>query len=688
MQMNESPSQAQPAEPLFDEQIRQLAYGRCQLLSCIKYTDERQVYLARDPEDQQRVVLKVAKGQAGARLADEYVLLAGLSGGSFPRAKSLFVKDGYTCLIREYVAGITLRDYAETRQLSPAEAISYTLKALHIARQLHDQPVPLVHRDLSPGNFVLKPDGGFCLIDLDSVHAHDGEKQTDTVCLGTPGTAAPEQYGAGRSDMRADVFGLGKLLIYLLTGGYDLEQLEKRQPPKKLMGVIRRATQFDPAHRFASLAQLERALYACLPRTRVRRWPATVLAACLALAVGAFVGTQLPPSLLPALWVQATPPPTPSPEVSSTPTPEATPSPTPNPTPTATPPPDASLSVFSPLTPTPQEATPSPSDIVHFSSASIAQATEMQLGIPLSEITYAHLAFVETVVIAGPNCYPRFEDVISFGKNNTLVNGQQIGNQKNSLLSLDELALLPNLKKLCIANAFVTDLTPLRALHLTHLTLAQNPLSDLMPLRDMVSLQYLDICGTEVDDLSPLSGLHNLTHLRTTDIPAADLTPVCSLPIQTLSISGQNISDDVSVLAKFSAVTNLSLNRVPMESLPFVNGMIGLTNLGLFSYPAETLEDISNLSNVTSLYMDASDLKSLDGVEKMQNLIYFTMMQTLGADLEPLTKLPNLRLVEIERANMSNFAALSRIPSLRELRIKPEDLATIKNLPPEVRILE
>ena len=46
-----------------------------------------------------------------------------------------------------------------------------------------------------------------------------GDKKRDTLCLGTRGYAAPEQYGdSGETDGRTDIYGLGSNLYYLLTG--------------------------------------------------------------------------------------------------------------------------------------------------------------------------------------------------------------------------------------------------------------------------------------------------------------------------------------------------------------------------------------------------------------------------------------------------------------------------------------
>lgn len=71
--------------------------------------------------------------------------------------------------------------------------------------------------------------------------------------FGTEGSAAPEQYGYAQTDMRTDVFGIGKIAEYLYEEyqvGYD------PLTEKRMQRIIKKATAFDPADRYQNVQAL------------------------------------------------------------------------------------------------------------------------------------------------------------------------------------------------------------------------------------------------------------------------------------------------------------------------------------------------------------------------------------------------------------------------------------------------
>jgi serine/threonine protein kinase len=121
---------------------------------------------------------------------------------------------------------------------------------------------------------MLTPEGEIKLIDFGIARFFKPGRARDTVNLGTPGYAAPEQYGGkGQTDPRSDIYGLGVVLHEMLTG-YDPQATPFNLPrprslvpaiPASVEKVILCATQSDPDSRYQSIGQLRRAL----PRSRV-----------------------------------------------------------------------------------------------------------------------------------------------------------------------------------------------------------------------------------------------------------------------------------------------------------------------------------------------------------------------------------------------------------------------------------
>ena len=113
------------------------------------------------------------------------------------------------------------------------------------------------------------------IIDLGIARVWRDGADADTVKFGTRPYAPPEQYGFGQTSVRSDVYALGALLFFCLTGidpkpGRNMrEQCEARGVPAPLADVVCMAMALDPAKRFASaeaLGHAARAAYElCLP---------------------------------------------------------------------------------------------------------------------------------------------------------------------------------------------------------------------------------------------------------------------------------------------------------------------------------------------------------------------------------------------------------------------------------------
>ncbi len=139
--------------------------------------------------------------------------------------------------------------------------------------ELHEGlPHPLVHRDLKPSNVIVDPGRGrVVIIDLGIAREHHEGAQTDTAHFGTRGYAPPEQFGFGQTDARTDVYALGMLLRFCLTGREPAQAgqgVDATTPPhaqaacghrrsEAAVGrVIERACAFDPAARYQSVREL------------------------------------------------------------------------------------------------------------------------------------------------------------------------------------------------------------------------------------------------------------------------------------------------------------------------------------------------------------------------------------------------------------------------------------------------
>jgi type III restriction enzyme len=135
-------------------------------------------------------------------------------------------EDGFVTLVTEFADGGDLKRHVEQRGrpgLALTEALPIALEVSRGIEELHGTHI--VHRDLKPEN-VLMVGGVWKLADFGIAKNRDNAAPGKTFQqAGTLGFAPPEQFEGTQAEPSADIYGLGKLLAYLLTGGTDIDRI-------------------------------------------------------------------------------------------------------------------------------------------------------------------------------------------------------------------------------------------------------------------------------------------------------------------------------------------------------------------------------------------------------------------------------------------------------------------------------
>ena len=167
------------------------------------------------PED--RLAAMNAFDREAAVLADPQLRNAHL-----PAIFDRFPEDGRSYLVMAFIDGETLEDHLSrlcNKKLPFEKAASYILQLCDVLNALHTHNPPIVFRDIKPANIMrIHGDDFLFLIDFGIAREFKPGQAKDTQRFGSPGYAAPEQYGRGQSTPRTDIFGLGALFHQLLTG--------------------------------------------------------------------------------------------------------------------------------------------------------------------------------------------------------------------------------------------------------------------------------------------------------------------------------------------------------------------------------------------------------------------------------------------------------------------------------------
>ena len=198
----------------------------------------------------------------GARAAGGGAASVGAAGG--------VIVPGMLTVVMERVPGPTLREVVEGASASQRELLANRLvpALCDAVTELHESfRPPIIHRDLTPGN-VICPEADPTtpvLIDLGIARSWRAGASADTVRFGTRAYAPPEQFGFGQTDVRSDVYALGMLAFFCLTGR-DPEPADREAGfavpgvPPAWRAIIVRAAAFDPAERFGSAHELAAAV--------------------------------------------------------------------------------------------------------------------------------------------------------------------------------------------------------------------------------------------------------------------------------------------------------------------------------------------------------------------------------------------------------------------------------------------
>jgi predicted amidophosphoribosyltransferase len=180
-------------------------------------------------------------------------------------------------MVMEFIEGKTLLQVMQEApgNLVERRVINWAAQICDVLCFLHTQNPPIIYRDMKPGNVMEQTKDGVCkVIDFGIARFWKPGRTKDTLILGTPGYAPPEQYGKGQTTPASDVYALGATMHHLLTGR-DPESKPFKFPPVRRLNprvsprteaVILKATQLKPADRYQTISAMKAALIPASPQ--------------------------------------------------------------------------------------------------------------------------------------------------------------------------------------------------------------------------------------------------------------------------------------------------------------------------------------------------------------------------------------------------------------------------------------
>jgi serine/threonine-protein kinase len=241
-----------------------------------------EVYHAHDTWLDHPVALKLFKPKVASRSTANRILHEArkLARIRHPNVVSVHGADSHNGQLgfwMDLIEGATLEKIVLGGRLSAGEATYIGQEVCRALAAVHQAEI--VHRDVKAQNVMRASDGGRIILMDFGAGEFIKEASAGSRGQGTPLYLAPEIFAGKDASVQSDIYAVGVLLYYLVTGGFPVQassvgnlvdahkrgerrRLRDGRPdlPSSFVSIVERATDADPGRRFASAGEMEAAL--------------------------------------------------------------------------------------------------------------------------------------------------------------------------------------------------------------------------------------------------------------------------------------------------------------------------------------------------------------------------------------------------------------------------------------------
>jgi tRNA A-37 threonylcarbamoyl transferase component Bud32 len=223
------------------------------------------IYLIRNDEGEEFVLKEsvlpatldeATKAKATEQFQREAIILSRLQHPQITTVYDHFLENGRNYLRLDFIKGLNMRQYVNQQNgQTEATCVQWGTQLAGILQYLHSLTPPVVHRDLSPDNIVIRADGQLVLVDFGAASEFIG--QATGTLVGKHAYMAPEQI-RGNAQPVSDVYALGAC-IYFALRGHDPEPIATIKARKNGLAIsewlddfITKCTQLEIDERFTT----------------------------------------------------------------------------------------------------------------------------------------------------------------------------------------------------------------------------------------------------------------------------------------------------------------------------------------------------------------------------------------------------------------------------------------------------
>lgn len=497
-------------------------------------------------------------------------LLSKINSDAVPRYEREYQNETCRCILREYIEGMTLAEYARANQLTEETITEIAAELVNIMKLLHESEPVIIHRDIKPENIIIREDKSLVLIDFGISRIYKKERASDTIFCGTRNFAPPEQYGFMQTDVRSDIYSFGVVLSWMLTG----KEEPVRKPKTKLGRIAAKCCDYIPERRYKNDALLLKDIYkttekyAIHTRNLRRKCAAAALACAVLLFFSGIYGHMH-----------------------------------------------------------------SEKNAYTFHEPVIENAVRLSLDKPKGPITKEDLLDVEEIYIFADNIYSGEEEYFEgqdkwyasddriHGKTKSLIDIKYMKNLRilyvcgNEVEDLSPLHKLDKLECVYLQDNAITDISALSDKPtLIDVSLLGNTLNDIEPVRTWPAIRWLNLSVTGDCDGSPLETIKGITALDVFHGPDAGKY-LDGLYAESLTV-GWRGQTDLEFIRTVSHVEKLWIDWSAIRNISALKGREDIVYLSMESCAVEDLSPLFTMPNLATVVMSAKGRMQMEELIK------------------------------------------------------------------------
>ncbi len=252
-----------------------------------------------------------------------------------------------------------------------------------------------------------------------------------------------------------------------------------------------------------------------------------------------------------------------------------------------------------------------------------------------------------------------------------------------ALLMIGENLAVENLAvtELHLDNNQITNIEPLKDLmSLKRLGLAGNQITNIKPLKGLTSLEWLDLAGNQITNIEPLKDLMSLKVLNLKNDQITNIEPLKDLmSLKWLGLAGNQITN-IESLKGLTSLERLYLDNNQITNIEPLKDLMSLKRLGLAGNQITNIKPLKGLTSLEQLNLKNDQITNIESLKGLTSLERLSLDNNKITNIESLKGLTSLEWLSLDNNKIINIELLKGLTSLEQLGLYGNEITNIEFL--------